>query len=94
MKCTPSARVDKFSIIRQTRACSYTNSTWVDHLDSVVYNVINLRVRDKDGPLQQAGGAVRNGGAHIQTVETRRWECDRTGSRTHVLWVHDWGPYH
>jgi len=24
------------------------------------------------------------------SVKTRRWECDRTGSRTHVLWVHDW----
>jgi len=27
-------------------------------------------------------------------VKTRRWECDRTGSRTHVLWVHDWGQCH
>jgi len=27
-------------------------------------------------------------------VKARRWECDRTGSRTHVLWVHDWGVYH
>jgi len=27
-------------------------------------------------------------------VKTRRWECDRTGSRSHVLWVHDWGLYH
>ena len=25
---------------------------------------------------------------------TRRWECERTGSQTHVLWVHDWGRYH
>jgi len=31
---------------------------------------------------------------YIHTVKTRRWECDRTGSRTHVLWVHDWGQYH
>ena len=22
-------------------------------------------------------------------VKTRRWECDRTGSRTHYLWVSD-----
>jgi len=29
-----------------------------------------------------------------RVVKTRRWECDRTGSRTHVLRVHDWGPYH
>ena len=46
-------------------------------------------------PLPRTAGAGRIRACRLEfTVKTRRWECDRTGSRTHVLWVHDWGPYH
>jgi len=97
--CPPqTANAYPIAILLHTHCAIYTPPPTLP-LNAIHHTILVMAISCK-GQGTARGCVPRRGritsiiNRYIHIVKTRRWECDRSGSRTHVLWVHDWGPYH